>query len=105
MNAALSATFDRLCLASSRALWPGRVRIGSANYDASVVVGPGEAVVNAGGIQATEAVAVEISTDLLTTAPAIGTIIEDLGTGKRYEIFRVLEESCRWLIRAALFPA
>ena len=104
MTAAQAAAFDQRCLDSSMALWPGSVRIGTTSYRASVVVGSGEAVVNAGGIQAQEALTVEISRDLLDEAPTIGHMIEDVATGKSYEIDRVLAEASRWLIRAAIFP-
>lgn len=105
MNAAAAAAFDRQCLSSSQALWPGEVNLGDGNLSASVLVGAGEEVIAADGRQATESLTVEISTDLLETAPAVGTMIEDVATGSRYEIYRVLREPSRWLIRAAKFPA
>jgi hypothetical protein len=106
MTAAQAAAFDQVCLDSSVALWPGSVTFGSSatEYPCAILVGSGEATVNAGGIQAEEIVTIEISRDLLVTAPGIGTMVEDVATGKRYEIYRVLPEAARWLIRAAIFP-
>lgn len=105
MTAAQAAAFDDRCLESSVALYPGAVILGDTTYRAAVVAGPGEAVVNAAGIQAVEALTVEISRQLLAEAPEVGRhMIEDVATGKRYEIYRVLPEASRWLIRAAIFP-
>lgn len=106
MTSAQAAAFDRRCLDSSQALWPGSVTFGSGTtqYACSVLVGSGEAVVNGGGIQAEEAITIELDRDLLVTAPEVGTMVADVATGKRYEIYRVLAEASRWLIRGAIFP-
>lgn len=104
MNAAQDSAFDELCLASSEALWPGRVRLDGETYAAAVVTGPGTAVMDGDGILATASLTVEISRSVLATAPVAGAMIEDLADGRRYEIISVLAEAARWLIRAAIFP-
>lgn len=105
MDAAAERAFDEAAFESSKVLWPGRVRIGQQVIAASVVVTTGgEMRIDEGGLMAVEELAIEIGRCGQDLWLRSGQMVEHVETGKRYEIYRVLEEPSRWLVRAAMFP-
>ncbi len=89
MDAAAELEFSELAHATGRALWPGSVRIGGADYVASVSREPVEIALDGrAGIREVEGLRVEIAKDLLPTCPEVETAVKDLADDAVYTVKR-----------------
>lgn len=88
MNAAQESAFSARADEVSRALWPGRVRIGGVTYACSLVKTPVEISGDdvPGGVRLVKGIRLEISKEILTDAPAPETIVKDLADDALYRV-------------------
>jgi hypothetical protein len=109
MTADQERAFDAQSAATSRALWPGQIRMAGVTYDVALTRGFIRVQImdgDANGVREVSGVSVELDKCAHPTEPVHGTIFADLGDGSRlYKILRVGgrgDNDTVWLIEGAV---
>lgn len=91
-------------LEAQMARWPGQVAIGEEVYDCALIIGRGASLMDDNGIYATEAITTIIPRNQIAEAPAPGKMLENVETGRRYELISTRRNTAAWIFRGGIFP-
>lgn len=104
MSVHLIAEAAQAELEAQMARWPGKISIGDVVYDCALIIGRRASLMDDNGIYATETITAIIPRDEIAVVPAPGKMLENVATGRRYELISTRQNTAAWIFRGGIFP-
>ena len=105
MNNASRTRFLAKAKAAAESLKPGSVIIGETPHEGAIFHGTERLEQERGGYASVKTIVFHLDKVALSDAPEIGTMMTEVATGEKYELYEVGGlDLPKWILRGATFP-